>query len=241
MYTLFIKEIQSFLSSLTGYIAIAVFLVATGLFLWVFPGPYNVLEAGYANLDALFILAPWVFMFLVPAVTMRSFSDERRNGTIELLLTKPLSDWQIVMGKYLASIVLVIFALLPTLIYYFTVQDLSAGNIDQGAFWGSYIGLLFLASGFSAIGIFSSSLTDNQIVAFILAVFLSFFCYIGFDQIASFKTFGSLDNIILQLGINEHYISMSRGVIDSRDLLYFLSLIGFFLLSSKLKLESRKW
>ena len=243
MYTLLKKEIASFLSSLIGYIVIAIFLTAIGLFMWVFPGDFNILDAGYANLDTLFIIAPWVFMFLIPAITMRSFSEEQRTGTIELLLTKPLSDWQIIIAKYLAGFLLVLFALIPTLVYYYSVKELAvpAGNLDTGATWGSYFGLLFLGGGFVSIGVFSSSLSENQIVAFIIGVFLSFITYIGFDQIASYDLLGTLDFFVQNLGMNEHYLSMSRGVIDSRDLLYFLSLSTVFLLLTKLRLESRKW
>jgi ABC-2 type transport system permease protein len=242
MYALLKKEISVFFSSLTGYIAIIVFLTAISLFMWVFPGDFNVLEKGYANIDTLFIIAPWVFMFLVPAITMRSFSEEWRNGTIEFLLTKPLTDWQIISAKFFAGLFIVIFSLVPTLIYYFSVGSLSlAPGIDTGATWGSYFGLLFLASAFVAIGIFASALAKNQIVAFILAVFLSFFFYVGFEQISSFFSIPGLDGIIINLGINEHFISMSRGVIDTRDLLYFISLSVFFLYLTKLKLDSFKW
>lgn len=243
MFTLLRKEINSFLSSLIGYIVIAVFLAAISLFMWVFPGSFNILESGYATIDTLFIIAPWVFMFLAPAVTMRTFSEEKRTGTLELLLTKPLSDWQIIGAKYAAGFLLVLFSLIPTLVYYYTVWQLGSppGNLDSGATWGSYIGLLFLGGGFVAIGIFASSLSENQIVAFIIGVFLSFFCYVGFEQIASFSLFGTWDSLILLLGINEHYISMSRGVIDTRDVLYFASLIAFFLLLTRLRIQSRKW
>lgn len=243
MLTLLKKEIRSFLSSLIGYIVIIVFVTAIGLFMWVFPGDFNVMDAGYANIDTLFIIAPWVFMFLAPAITMRSFAEEKRTGTIELLLTHPLSDWQIIMAKYFASFLLVLFSLLPTLVYYFSVNLLGnpPGNIDTGGMWGSYIGLLFLAGAFSAIGIFASSVTGNQIIAFILAVFLCFFCYIGFESISSLALFGTFDSIILKLGINEHYISMSRGVIDTRDVLYYISIIAVFMLFTKTSLESRKW
>ncbi|PCJ83519.1 MAG: gliding motility-associated ABC transporter permease subunit GldF [Flavobacteriales bacterium] len=243
MITLLQKEISSFLSSLIGYLVIGVFLTTIGLFMWVFPGDSNVLDAGYANIDTLFITAPWVFMFLVPAVTMRSFSEEKRTGTIELLLTRPLSDWQIIFAKYFAGFLLVLFSLLPTLVYYVSVHALGspAGNIDTGGMWGSYIGLLFLAAGFVGIGIFASSFTENQIIAFILAVFLCFFCYVGFESISSLELFGGIDALILKLGINEHYISMSRGVIDTRDVIYFLSLTGVFLLFTKTVMESRKW
>jgi ABC-2 type transport system permease protein len=211
--------------------------------MWVFPGEMNILDAGYANIDTLFVIAPWVFMFLVPAITMRSFADERKSGTIELLLTRPLSDLQIILAKYLAGITLVVLSLIPTLIYYISVHLLGnpVGNIDVGGMWGSYIGLLFLSSGFVAIGVFTSSITENQIIAFILAVFLCFFFYIGFDSISNLALFGKVDALIIQLGIQEHYISMSRGVIDTRDVVYFLSLAAFFILLTKTVLESRKW
>lgn len=198
---------------------------------------------GYANLDSLFILAPWVFLFLVPAVTMRSFAEERRTGTIEMLLTKPLSDWQIVTGKYFAGVVLVIIALLPTLIYYISIYQLSlpVGNVDNGGFWGSYIGLFFLSATFVSIGLFCSSVTNNQILAFILSVFLCGFLYLGFDLIYSMALFGKVDLFIQQLGMANHYSSMSRGVIDTRDLIYFLSVIVLFLSLTKLTLSIRKW
>jgi len=243
MFTLYRKEISSFLNSLIGYIVIIVFLTIISLFMWVFPGEMNILDAGYANIDTLFVIAPWVFMFLVPAITMRSFADERKSGTIELLLTRPLSDLQIILAKYLAGITLVVLSLIPTLIYYISVHLLGnpVGNIDVGGMWGSYIGLLFLSSGFVAIGVFTSSITENQIIAFILAVFLCFFFYIGFDSISNLALFGKVDALIIQLGIQEHYISMSRGVIDTRDVVYFLSLAAFFILLTKTVLESRKW
>ncbi len=243
MWTLYRKEINAFLSSLIGYVVIAVFLAAISLFMWVFSGDFNILDGGYANIDTLFVIAPWVFMFLAPAITMRSFSEEQRTGTLELILTKPLTDIQIILAKFLAGFTLVLFALLPTLFYYYTVHELGSpkGNIDTGAMWGSYLGLLFLAGGFVAIGLFSSSLSNNQLIAFIIGVFLSFFCYIGFEQISSFDLLGTLDALVLNLGINEHYISMSRGVIDTRDLMYFLGLIAFFILLTRLKLQSRKW
>jgi len=243
MIALFRKEISSFLSSLIGYLVIAVFLLITGLFLWVFPNEFNILDFGYANLDGLFILAPFVFLFLVPAITMRSFADEQKSGTIELLLTKPLSDLSIVSAKFLASLALVGFALLPTLIYFFTVYQLGqpVGNLDAGGIWGSYIGLFMLAAAFVTIGLFCSSLTDNQLLAFILAVFLSGFLYMGFDMIYSLSLFGNADLFIKNLGIAAHYSSISRGVVDTRDLIYFLSVIALFIALTKLKLASRKW
>ena len=241
MITLLFKEINSFLSSLIGYIVIAVFLAAIGLVMWVFPG--NTLDAGYANIDQLFLIAPWVFSFLAPAITMRSFSEERRTGTLELLLTKPLSDWQIILSKFFAGFALILFTLIPTLLYYFTVHRLAipVGNVDTGAMWGSYLGLLFLGGGFVAIGIFASALSENQIVAFILGVFISFLMYFGIEQASNVEFLGSLQGFIVDLGMFEHYLSISRGVIDTRDLIYFGTLIAFFLMLTKLKLESRKW
>ena len=243
MLTLFKKEIRAFLSSLIGYIAICVFLLLVGLFLWILPTDSNILTNGYAGLDSLFSLTPWVFLFLIPAITMRSFADEKKAGTMEFLLTKPLTDLQIILAKYFASVTLVLFSLLPTLIYYYTIYKLGnpVGNIDSGGTWGSYIGLFFLASAFAAIGIFASSLSDNQIVAFILAVFFCFFFYIGFEYISMLDLFGKVDNLILSIGINDHYTSMSRGVIDTRDVIYYLSLTGIFILLTKTILESRKW
>lgn len=243
MFTLLKKEIRSFLSSLIGYITIVVFLLVIGLFLWVLQADSNIIDSGYANIDGLFIIAPWVFLFLIPAITMRSFADEKKAGTIELLLTRPLTDLQIILSKYFAGFVLVIFSLLPTLIYYYSVNKLGnpVGNIDTGGMWGSYIGLLFLGGAFVSIGIFASAITDNQVVSFILTIFLCFFIYTGFDYISSFSLFGKIDNIIQALGINNHYVSMSRGVIDTRDVIYFLSLITVFIFSTRTVLESRRW
>ncbi len=244
MLALLRKEINIFLGSLIGYIVIAVFLLAIGLFMWVFQGSeFNILENGYANIDSLFVLAPWVFMFLVPAVTMRSFAEEKKSGTVELLLTQPISDLGIIFAKYLAGLMLVLFSLIPTLIYFITVYYLASptGNVDIGGITGSYIGLFMLASGFVAIGVFASSLTDNQIVAFITAMFLCFFWHMGFDSLSGLGWLGGLDNVLLQLGINAHYSSISRGVIDSRDVIYFLSLTGFFILLTQFTLERRKW
>lgn len=243
MYSIFKKEINNFLGSLIGYIVISVFLLINGLFIWVFPLEFNVLQFGFASIDGLFMLAPFVFLFLIPAISMRSFSEEKRTGTIELLMTKPLTEMQIILGKYFANLVLIAFSLLPTLFYYYSVYQLGfpVGNIDSGGTWGSYIGLMFLGAAFASIGIFVSSLTNSQITAFIVTVFLSGFLYIGFDFIYQFGFFGSFDLFIKSLGINEHYVSMSRGVIDTRDVLYFISLIAVFLLMTKISLERRKW
>ena len=243
MVTLFRKELSSFLNSIIGYIVIIVFLVINSLFLWVFKTGANVLESGYASINGLFLIGPYVFLFLIPAITMRSFAEEKRTGTIELLLTKPVSDIQIIFAKFLAGFSLVIISLLPTLIYFYSVYQLGnpPGNIDTGGMWGSYIGLLFLGAGFVSIGIFASSITDNQIVAFILSLFLSAFALFGFDFIYSLGLFGKFDLFIHSLGISAHYSSMSRGVIDTRDIIYFLSLIAMFIVLTKLTLESRKW
>ncbi len=243
MYSLFVKEIRSFLSSLIGYIVIVVFLLAISLFMWIIKGESNVLDSGYANIDTLFAIAPWVFLFLIPAITMRSFADEKKSGTIELLLTRPITDLQIILAKYFAGFILVLISLLPTLVYYYSVYILGSpkGNIDAGGTWGSYVGLLFLGSSFVAIGIFASSLTDNQIISFILSLALCFFCYTGFEMISSLSLFGKTDTFIQALGINLHYNSLARGVIDTRDVVYFLSFNAFFVLLTKTVLESRKW
>lgn len=243
MLTLFLREINNFFNNLIGYISIAVFLVINSLFLWVFPVDTNILQSGYANVEGLFTMGPFVFLFLIPAITMRFFADEKKSGTIEILLTKPLTDLQIVLAKYFAAFALVVFSLLPTLIYVISVYQLGfpVGNIDMGATWGSYLGLLFLGAGFVAVGLFASSLTDNQIVSFVVSIFLCGFLYIGFEFIYSLDMFGNFDLFIRNLGIYAHYTSISRGVVDSRDVLYFLSVIVLFLLLTKIRLESRKW
>src|ERR1700749_4353798 len=228
MLSILKKEVISYLSSLVAYVTIGAFLLVLGLFLWVFPDS-SILDYGYVGLDSLFSTAPYLFMFLIPAITMRSLAEERREGTFELLLTRPLTDWQIVSGKFFACVLLVLFSLLPTLVYYYSVWQLGApqGNIDTGAVIGSYIGLFLLGSGFAAIGIFASSISKNQIIAFTIAVFLSFFFYTGFD---SLSTLLSLQNLGLQhLGITEHYQSVSRGVLDTRDLGYFVCLSAVFI------------
>ncbi len=221
---------------------VLVFLIITGLFLFVFQAEMNILNNGYSSLDSLFVIAPWVFLFLIPAITMRMFADEHKSGTMELLLTKPLADWQIIGAKFLAGFTLVALSILPTFIYYYTVHTLGAqvGNIDHGGTIGSYVGLLFLGGAYVSIGLFASSLTTNQIVSFILAVFFSFFMYSGFDSISSFAESGN-DYILEYLGIASHYVGMSRGVIDSRDLLYFVCLILLLSSATQLVLKSRKW
>ena len=242
MYTLLKKEIRTFLSSLIGYILICVFLLLLGLFMWVLQMDSNVLDNGFASIDPLFAIGPWVFLFLIPAITMRSFSDEKKTGTIELLLTRPLTDLQIILAKYFAGFTLVIFSLIPTLIYYYTIHKLSLPpGIDAGGTWGSYIGLLFLAGAFVSIGIFASSVTENQVVSFIIAVFLCFTFFMGFEYLSKMSFLSGIDDLILWLGINDHYISMSRGVLDTRDMIYFLSVITLFVTLTKLVLEKRKW
>lgn len=244
MLALLKKEIKSFLSSLMGYLIIILFLLFVGLFTWVFPNTgFNILESGYASIDSLFVIAPWVFMFLIPAVSMKMFSEEKRTGTIEFLFTKPLGDWQIILAKYLASFLLAVFAIVPTLIYFYSVSNLGnpQGNIDAPGTWGSYLGLVFLISGFASIGIFASAITTNQIVSFILAAFLCYITYIGFDAISGLDGLHEVQYYIQNLGINEHYRSMSRGVIDTRDIIYFFSLSYIFLFLTKVVLESRKW
>ena len=231
------KEFNSFFASPIAYLVIGVFLLINGLFLWIFKDDFNILNAGFADLNPFFFLSPWLFLFLIPAITMKSFADEFNSGTIELLKTKPISDWQIIMGKFWASLLLVIVALIPTLTYVYTIYQLGKpiGNIDFGSTIGSYIGLLFLAATYTAIGIFTSTLSKNQIVAFIIAVFITFFLYYGFDAISN--SLGN-DLTIKKMGINEHFKSISRGVIDTRDLLYFLSVTVFFLYLTKMRLDN---
>jgi len=243
MVAVLLKEIKSFFSSLTGYIAAIVFLVLFGLILWVFPGQFNILDNQYATLDSLFYLAPWFFLFLVPAITMKVFAEEKKSGTLELILTKPISEINLILGKYIASVILILIILLPSLIFYLSVFLLGnpIGNIDTGGTWGSFIGLFLLASAYASIGIFASSLTDNQIVSFILAMFISFIVYLGFDSIATLETFSSMKYLIINLGINEHYNSISRGVIDTRDLVYFICLSITFLIATRTVIQSRKW
>lgn len=236
------KEFNGFLNSLIAYIVITVFLVAIGMFMWVFPES-SVLEYGFADMQTLFNMAPWVFLFLIPAITMRTFAEEKREGTIELLLTKPITDLQLILGKYFAALLLALFALLPTLLYYYSVYELGnpQGNVDSAAVVGSYLGLIFLAGVFASIGVFASAISDNQIISFVIAVFLCFIFYTGFDSIASIPVWGGYDYVISQLGIAYHYTSISKGLVDSRDVLYFLSVIAIMVLATKLVLRSRKW
>jgi ABC-2 type transport system permease protein len=241
MWSVCKKEFRQFFSSLTGYIAIIVFLLLNGLFLFVFPDT-NILDFGFATIDKFFELAPWILLLLIPAITMRSFADEFKGGTFEILQTKPLSRWQLVSGKYFGSLLVVLIALVPTLLYPISVQQLAAagGGIDMGGTIGSYIGLIFLAGVFVAIGIACSSITNNAVVAFIAGAFLCFVLYSGFNAISRIPALqAGADYYIEMLGIDFHYRSVSRGVVDSRDLIYFLSVILFFLLFTNRNLLKR--
>lgn len=236
------KEFNSFLNSLIAYVVIGVFLTGIGLLMWVFPET-SVLDYGYADMDTLFSLGPYVFIFLIPAITMRSFAEERKSGTMELLLTKPLTDWDIVLGKFLACFLLVLFALIPTIIYYFSIRALGnpAGNIDTPGVIGSYVGIALLAGVFCSVGIVASSITSNQIVAFILAAFLCFLVFSGFESISTLDVWSSNTLFIKQFGILYHYEALSKGLIDSRDVIYFVSVGALMLLISKTILSARSW
>ena len=242
MISVFRKEVAGFLNSLIAYIVISVFLTSIGLLMWVFPQT-NILDYGFADMETLFGLAPYVFMFLIPAICMKFFAEEKKSGTIELLFTRPLTDLQVILGKYFAGLFLVIFSLLPTLIYYYSVYELGSpkGNLDSAGIIGSYIGLLLLGSCFTALGVLASSITENQIIAFILGAFLCFIFYDGIDALASLATVGSAGQLIERLGVVYHYNALSRGLMDSRDVLYFLSITTATLLFTKLVIGSRKW
>jgi ABC-2 type transport system permease protein len=243
MLTVFSKEVNVFLSSLIGYIVISIFLVANGLICWIFPNT-NIFASGYADLETFFQFAPWIFLFLIPAITMRSIAEELEQGTLELLATKPIRDWEIVGGKYLATLFLILFSILPTIVYYFAISALASpkGNIDQGAIMGSYIGLFLLGACFASIGVFMSSLTKNQIVAFIGGVFACFLLYQSLEALALIPGLsGGMDKLLDSLSAGTRYRSVSQGLLDSRDILYFLSIVLFFLAATKTALSSRKW
>lgn len=242
MYAVFKRELFSLLNSLMAYITIGIFLLALGLLLWFFPDT-SILDYGYAELTGFFSLAPFLFMFLIPAITMRSFAEECREGTYILLATRPITDWQIILAKYLACLILVLFALIPTLVYYYSISALGLpqGNIDGGAVTGSYIGLLLLGAAFTAIGIFASSLTKNQVIAFAVAVFVCFITFQGFDAMSKIFGLQYFETLLLSLSINEHYQSISRGVLDTRDLVYFISFVLIFLGLTRLVIGGRKW
>jgi ABC-2 type transport system permease protein len=242
MKAILYKEFRSFFGSPIGYLVIALFLLLTGLFLWVFEGDYNILNSGFADLTPFFTISPWIMLFLIPAVTMRSFADEKKQGTMELLLTKPMSVLEIVFGKFLGSFILLIIAIIPTLVYVKIIYNLGLpeGNLDFGSTIGSYFGLLFLMGAYTSIGIYTSSLSDNQIVAFLLSVLLCFVFYFGFQGVSSLPIFGNFSSTIASLGMDYHYKSISRGVIDSRDVIYFLSIISVFISLTVLKIKSHK-
>ena len=240
MKSIVLREIKSFFGSPVGYLVVAIFLILNGLFLWVFEGEYNILNTGFADLTPFFTLSPWILIFLIPAVTMRSFSDEKKQGTLELLLTKPLSIWQIVNGKFLGAVLLITMAIIPTFIYVAVISSLGMpeGNIDMGSTMGSYFGLLFLIAAYSAIGIFTSTLSENQIVAFIVAVFVCFFFYFGFEGLSAIVP--NFSTKIAALGMQDHFKSMSRGVLDTRDIIYFSSITIVFLSFTVYNLKSFK-
>lgn len=240
MKALLLREIKSFFGSPIGYLVIAIFLLLNGLFLWVFEGDFNILNSGFADLSPFFTISPWILIFLIPAVTMRSFSDEKKQGTIELLFTKPLSIWEIINGKFFGAFILIVMALLPTIVYVLVLSWFGnpEGNIDMGSTLGSYFGLLFLISGYTAIGVFTSTLSDNQIVAFIVSVFFCFIFYFGFEGLAGFA--GNMSGLVSAFGMDYHFKSMSRGVLDTRDIIYFLSITIIFLSLTVYKLKSLK-
>jgi ABC-2 type transport system permease protein len=238
MYQIFKKELNSFLNSLIGYIVIGVFLTATGLFTWFFKD--NILDFGYADMSLFFQISPYLFLFLIPAITMRAFAEEVKSGTIELLFTKPLSKWQIVLGKYFASCFLILLSLLPTLLFYYTVYQLGnpQGNIDSAAVFSSYLGLFFLGCVFAAIGVMMSSFTDNQVTAFVLSFIICLILYYGIEQIAQLPFMGDFGYFFNQLGLDYQYNALSKGLIDSRNIIYFVSIIFLTLWGTKIKLTS---
>lgn len=231
------KEFNSFFSSPIAYLVIGIFLVINGLFLFIFKDEFNILNAGYADINSFFFLAPWVFLFLIPALTMKSFAEELNSGTIELLKTQPMSHWRIVLGKFWAALLLVVVAIIPTLVYVYTVYQLGnpIGNIDFGSTIGSYLGLLFLAATYTSVGLYTSSLSKNQIVSFISSLFIMFLLFYGFDSLANLFPKEAIK--IQNIGIHAHFKSISRGVIDTRDLVYFISVSAFFLFLTKKRLD----
>jgi len=241
MISIFLKEINEFLDSLIAYVVIGVFLIGIGLLMWIFPDT-NVLDYGYASMEPVFSLGPYVFMFLIPAITMKSFAEEKRNGTLELLYTLPFKEIDVILGKFFAGYFLVFFSIIPTLVYYFSLSQLGnpAGNLDTPGIMGSYIGLLLLGGVFTSVGILASALTGNQIVSFILSAFLSFLLYAGFDSIAAIDVWSDWSYVISDLGIMAHYSSMSKGLIDLLDVAYFVGMITIILMLTKLILGFKK-
>ncbi|WP_136465394.1 gliding motility-associated ABC transporter permease subunit GldF [Flagellimonas onchidii] len=231
MLAIFKKEVRSFFMSPIGYLIVGLFLLLNGLFLWVFKGDYNIYDYGFADLGNFFLLAPWIFVFLIPAITMKSFSEERKVGTLELLLIKPTSIWNLVLGKFLGAVILCSIAVLPTVVYVFAISSLgiSEGNYDLGIVVGSYFGLLFIISAYTSIGVFASSISDNQIVSFIIGILICFLIFYGFEAISSLFSNGETQQLIQSMGAKSHFKSIARGIVDTRDLLYFVSLTIFFL------------
>lgn len=238
---MYLKEIRGFFSGLTGYLVIILFLLLNGMFLWIIPGETNVFDLGLANLDSLFQLSPWFFLFLVPAITMRMFAEERSAGTFEMLLTRPVTENRIVISKYLAALTLVVLSIIPTLVYFVSVWQLGIeeGNLDIGATIGSYLGLFFLAAIYTSIGVFTSSISNNQIIAFLLGMSICFVLYIGFDYVSAIPAFSSAELLIMNVGINEHYHSISRGVIDLSDVTYFVGVVIIFIIATTVVVKKR--
>ncbi len=239
MIALIRKEISTFFSSASGYLVISIFLILNGLFLWVFKGQYNILDSGFADLSPFFQIAPWILLFLIPAVTMRSIAEEKKQGTLELLITKPIRYWQLIFGKYLGSLALIIMALIPSLLYVITINKLGdpIGNIDVGSTLGSYIALVLISATYTAIGIFSSAITKNQIIAFLLALLLCFLMYYSFSELSNYNILASESYSIDQLGMQFHYDRISKGIIDTRDIFYFISVIALFIVLAILSVK----
>lgn len=231
MFAIFKKEVRSFFTSPIGYLIVGSFLLLNGLFLWVFKGEYNIFDYGFADMSNFFLLAPWIFIFLVPAITMKSFSEERKMGTLELLLIKPISIWKLVLGKFWGAFLLCVIVVIPTIIFVFAISGLgmTEGNYDLGVVLGSYFGLLFLMACYTSIGIFASTLSDNQIIAFLVGILVCFLIFNGFDAAATLFSNGETQQTIQSLAAKSHFDSIARGVIDTRDLIYFISLTLLFL------------
>ncbi|GGD40762.1 gliding motility-associated ABC transporter permease subunit GldF [Muriicola marianensis] len=241
MLSILKREITSFFASATGPLALVLFLLINGLVLWVFQGSFNVFDYGFSDLSAFFMVAPFVFLILIPALTMKSFSEERKLGTLELLLMKPLPAWKLVLGKLLGVITLGIIALIPTLVYVWCISALGteAGNFDLGLVFGAYSGMILLLLAYTSIGVFSSSLTENQIVAFLFAVIICLFMYLGFEAISGLFSDGIIALFLENLGAMAHYERMGRGILDTRDVVYLLSISFFFGFLTVIQLNRR--
>ncbi|WP_190808481.1 gliding motility-associated ABC transporter permease subunit GldF [Flagellimonas sp. S3867] len=231
MFAIFKREVRSFFTSPIGYLIVGLFLLLNGLFLWVFKGDYNIFDYGFADLGNLFLLAPWIFIFLVPAITMKSFSEERKVGTLELLLIKPISIWKLVLGKFWGAFVLCAIAVLPTIIYVFAISSLGIveGNFDSGVVLGSYFGLFFLIAAYTSMGIFASTISDNQIISFIIGILICFLMFNGFEAVSSLFSNGEVQQFVQSMGAKAHFNSIARGIVDTRDLIFFTSVSLFFL------------